>query len=86
MLVPWEQSRQTGSVAKELISTSLQARSADLPASPAGLLCRFAPSGFAPLGFELRARISLASLARVLRFALTKIFEKKECLNRLKML
>ena len=27
--------------------TSLQARSADLPASPAGLLGRFAPSGFA---------------------------------------
>ena len=40
--------------------TSLQARSADLPSSPAGLLGRFAPSAF-----------SLASLAR---FALTKIF------------
>ena len=47
--------------------TSLQARSADLPASPAGLLGRYAPSGFA-----LRARISHA---RVSRFALTKIFE-----------
>ena len=44
------------------IDTSLQARDADLPASPAGLLGRFAPSGFA-----LRARISLASLARVSR-------------------
>ena len=43
-----------------LNNTSLQARDADLPASPAGLLGRFAPSGFA-----LRARISLASLARV---------------------
>ena len=53
-------------------STSLQACSADLPASLAGLLGRFAPSGFA-----LRARIKLASLARVSRFALTKIFEKK---------
>ena len=52
--------------------TSLQARSIDLPASPAGLLGRFAPSGFA-----LRARISLTLLARVSRFALTKIFEKK---------
>ena len=56
--------------------TSLQARDADLPASPAGLLGRFAPSGFA-----LRSRISLA-----LRFALTKIFEKKVCLKRLKIL
>ena len=63
------------------VTTSLQARSADLPASPAGLLGRFAPSGFA-----LRARISLASLARILRFALTKIFEKKVCLDRLEML
>ena len=52
--------------------TSLQARDADFPASPAGLLGRFAPSGLA-----LRARISLASLVRVLRFTLTKIFEKK---------
>ena len=40
---------------------------ADLPASPAGLLGRFAPSGFA-----LCARILLALLAHVLRFALTK--------------
>ena len=33
------------------------------------------------------ARIWLASLARVYRFALTKIFEKKKvCLNRLEML
>ena len=52
--------------------TSLLARSADLPASSAGLLGHFAPSGFA-----LRARM---------RFTLTKIFEKKVCLNRLKML
>ena len=58
------------------IHTSLQARSADLPASPAGLLGRFAPSGFA-----LCARISLASLARVSRFALTKIFGKKKCVS-----
>ena len=29
------------------MNTSLQARYADLPASPAGLLGRFAPSGFA---------------------------------------
>ena len=57
-------------------NTSLQARDADLPASPAGLLGRFAPSGFA-----LPARISLASLARVSRFALTKIFEKKKCVS-----
>ena len=59
-----------------LFTTSLQARSADLPASPAGLLGRFAPSGFA-----LCARISLASLAHVSRFALTKIFEKKKCVS-----
>ena len=45
--------------------TSLHARYADLPASPAGLLGRFAPSGF----------------ARVSRFALTKIFEKKKCVS-----
>ena len=56
-----------------LIHTSLQARSADLPASPAGLLGRFAPSGFA-----LRAPIPLA---RILRFALTKIFEKKRSVS-----
>ena len=56
--------------------TSLQARSADLPASPAGLLGRFTRSGFA-----LRARILLASLARVSRFALTKIFEEKKCVS-----
>ena len=56
--------------------TSLQARSADLPASPAGLLDRFAPSGFA-----LRAHISLALLAHILRFALTKIFEKIKCVS-----
>ena len=59
-----------------IIKTSLQARYADLPASPAGLLGRFAP-----LGFALRARISLASLAHVSRFALTKIFEKKKCVS-----
>ena len=58
------------------IYTSLQARYADLPASPAGLLGRFAPSGFA-----LRARISLALLAYNSRFALTKIFEKKKCVS-----
>ena len=60
----------------EIEYTSLQTRTADLPASPAGLLGRFAPSGFA-----LRARISLALLTRVLRFALTKIFEKKKCVS-----
>ena len=47
------------------LATSLQARYADLPASPAGLLGRFAPSGFA-----LRAsRSHLARSARA-RFAL----------------
>ena len=51
---------------------SLQTCYADLPASPAGLFSRFAPSGFA-----LCARILLASLARVSHFALTKIFERK---------
>ena len=56
--------------------TSLQARSADLPSSPAGLHCRFATSGFA-----LCARISFASLARVSCFALTKIFEKKRTVS-----
>ena len=61
-----------------IIQTSLQADYADLPARPAGLLGRFAPSGF-----TLRARILLALLAR---FALTKIFEKKVYLNRLEMI
>ena len=51
------------------IGTSLQARSADLPASPAGLLGRFAPSGFALASRSLRSRAFCA--------ALTKIFEKK---------
>ena len=45
-----------------VFQTSLQARSADLPASPAGLFGHFAPSGF----------------ARILHLALTKIFEKKK--------
>ena len=61
---------------QNLCFTNLQARSADLPASPAGLLGRFAPSGFA-----LRAHILLTSLAHFLRFALTKIFEKKKCVS-----
>ena len=39
------------------------------------------PLRFAPSGFALCARISLASLARVSRFALTKIFEKKKCVS-----
>ena len=62
--------------------TSLQARYDDLPARPTWLSGRFAP-----LGFALRARIRLALLAHVLRFALTKIFGKKKvCLDRLEML
>ena len=51
-----------GATALEVFPSSLQARYADLPASSAGLLSRFAPSGFA-----LCARISLALLARVSR-------------------
>ena len=61
------------------IITSLQAHYADLPASPAGLLGSFAPSGFA-----LCACISLVHVsrfARVSRFALTKIFKKKKCVS-----
>ena len=56
-------------------TTSLQARSADLPASPAGLLGRFAPSGFA-----LRARIALASRSlrsRAFRASRSRKFSKK---------
>ena len=70
--------------------TSLQARFASLPASPAGLLGRFAPSGF-----TLRACFLLALLARVLRFALpscsfclrvfrasnSRKFSKKKCVS-----
>ena len=40
----------------EVFPSSLQARYADLPASPAGLLRRFAPSGFAPAFCSLRLR------------------------------
>ena len=45
-------------------STSLQARSADLPASPAGLLCRFPPSGFALASRSLRSCAFRASRSR----------------------
>ena len=43
--------------------TSLQARDADLPASPAGLLGRFAPSGFALASRSHLARFALARFA-----------------------
>ena len=81
------------------MATSLQARYANLPASPAGLLGRFAPSGFDHAHFALYARISPALLAHISHFCahknfqkkkwrakFMKIFEKKVCLNRLKML
>ena len=56
-----------------LMLTSLQARDADLPASPAGLLGRFAPSDFALASRSLRSQ----------RFALRahKNFRKKKSVS-----
>ena len=51
--------------------TSLARHFVPLQASPVGLLGRFAPSGLA-----FCACILLASLVRVLRFALTKVLKK----------
>ena len=74
----------TGYIDPQILYTSLQARSADLPASPAGRLGRFAPSGFA-----LCARILLASLTRARAFCASrsrKFSKKIVCLNRLKII
>ena len=57
-----------------MTSLQLQARSADLHASPAGLLGRFAPSGFALASRSLRSRTFRASRSQ-------KFFEKNKCVS-----
>ena len=64
--------------------TSFQARFADLPASPAGLLGRFAPSGSR---FAYQARFALASRSlHLCAFCAYENFGEKKCLDQLKML
>ena len=56
-----------------IIFTSLQARYANLPASPAGLLGRFAPLGFALPSCSLHSRAICASRSQK--------FSKKRCVS-----
>ena len=66
------------------MNTSLQARSADLPASPAGLLGRFAPSGFVLASRSLRSRAFRASRSQ--KFSKKSVSQSTQnALKRVKM-